>query len=93
MHKKDEDEVDIRVSQGIVRYLKKKTRWDWDRIADLIGVSEWTLRRIKKGEVGLSLQQLLDLKERMGSEVLSIPKDVSPKVKEIYEAYRFIILG
>jgi len=86
------DEVDLKVSQGVLKYLRNKTRWDWARIANLIGVSERTLRRIKKGEVGLSLQQLLTLKERMGPEVLSIPEDASPEVKELYKAYRFMIL-
>lgn len=86
------DEIPVEMSQKILENVKKKTRKSWESIASFVGVVNSTISRIRNGEIGLSFQQLLDLVERMGPDVLSTLEDASPEVKELYEAYRRVIL-
>lgn len=53
------DEIDLEISKRILEHIKKKTRWDWERIADTVGVAQGTLRRIRRGEIGLSFQMVI----------------------------------
>jgi len=88
-----EDRIPVLMSQKIIEFIERNKQMNSQSIALFLKCADTSIYRIRRGEVGFSLKQLLTLVRILGIDVLSIPEDASPELREEYEAYKFIMSG